>query len=295
MDTEILFFDIRSYLQDRGIQFSNEGPNTTSGWIEVNCPFCGDDPSFHLGINLTSKLIHCWRCAETGNITKYIQAIEECNFYDAKEILKQYQSHKLIEEPQKYVFTGQVELPKEIDWSYKDQMLEYLRGRNFPDSIVEKYQLAPCGRLGDFKFKIIIPVFQYGELVAYTSRDYTGHAELAKKHVPGIDIKKYLYNLDSVKDRIIICEGPTDVWRLGSGAVATFGIKYTDDQILAIIDKNPKKILIAFDPEPLAQEQAKKLCLKLQHHFSEVYIVDLPEGKDPGDLTEQEAEELRNL
>jgi hypothetical protein len=43
--------------------------------------------------------------------------------------------------------------------------------------------------------------------------------------------KETLYNLDNAKDgTAIVVEGPIDVWRIGDGAVATFGVIYTQKQ-----------------------------------------------------------------
>ena len=64
--------DTKALLDDLGIDYKLSGKNVTSGWIEVNCPFCGD-PSYHLGISPTN-LFHCWRCGEKGNLIKYFKA-----------------------------------------------------------------------------------------------------------------------------------------------------------------------------------------------------------------------------
>lgn len=296
LDTIVLFFDVRQYLNDKGIPFYKEGRNVTSGWIELNCPFCryiSPDPSHHLGIS-SKNLCNCWRCGP-HSIIDLIKEYEDCNFFEAKEIVKQYQTHVLVQEESKPKFTGTVQLPKEIDWTYKDQMLSYLRSRRFPDSIVEKYQLAPCGRHGDFRFKIIIPVIVNEELVTFTSRDYTGKSELKKKHLPGIDIKQFLYNVDNYTGgKLFIFEGPPAVWRVGDNSVATFGTIVTDNQILAIVNLNPSETLICFDMEPVAQKQAAQLQLRLSHYLNNVYNIELP-ITDPDMLTKEQVQELRDL
>lgn len=60
-------------------------------------------------------------------------------------------------------------------------------------------------------------------------------------------------------DSCIVVEGVTDVWRLGPGAVATFGIKFRPAQV-AMLARHFKTIHVLFDPEPAAQAQARKLA-----------------------------------
>ena len=55
-------FDVISFLEEYNIDYTTSGKNVTSGWVEINCPFCGDDPSYHMGVNLSSGLYHCWIC-----------------------------------------------------------------------------------------------------------------------------------------------------------------------------------------------------------------------------------------
>ena len=59
-------FDVYEYLDDRGLVYSEEGDNVSEGWVNITCPFCGDDKN-HMGINLRSKYFHCWICNESSN------------------------------------------------------------------------------------------------------------------------------------------------------------------------------------------------------------------------------------
>jgi DNA primase len=239
----------------------------------------------------------CWKCGGHNPI-QYIREIENCSYKEALSIVEEYQKYESTEIIEKPKFTGQIELPKEIDWQYRDQMVNYLVSRGFSESIVEKYQLAPCGHRGKYKFKIIIPVFSNKELVSFTTRSYVPNVENAKGHFPGINIKEYLYNVDNFHGAtLVIVEGPSDVWAIGekiNNVVGTFGIMFTEKQILKIINLKPSKVFIVYDSEPQALQQAEKLASKLQG-FVTTQIIELPEGKDPGDLTDEEIMELKDL
>ncbi len=103
--------------------------------------------------------------------------------------------------------------------------------------------------------------------------------------------KACLYGLDQVPgETVVIVEGITDVWRLGVGSVATFGIKYTKTQVLLL--KRFKRRAILFDSaDSQAQEQAEKLAKELSA-FSGETISLIIDAKDPGTMSPKDAQDL---
>ena len=167
---------------------------------------------------------------------------------------------------------------------------KYLQSRGF-SGVYEKYQLKCFGPVGDYKLRLYIPVFLHGRIVTYTTRDVTNRARIPYIHCPeensAVPIKHTLYNIDSVQDTAIVCEGVTDVWRIGLGAVATFGVNLTVQQIKKL--SKIKRIFILFDND--AKKQAEKLALTLCA-FTETEILDLPSG-DPADMPQGDIDMLR--
>jgi len=54
--------DVVRILSSNGVHFVTEGKNTKRGNVNVKCPFCGnDDPSEHMGIELSTAKWGCWR------------------------------------------------------------------------------------------------------------------------------------------------------------------------------------------------------------------------------------------
>ncbi len=284
-------FNVQEYLSDRDIPYSTEGENVTAGWINLQCVFCNDDKN-HLGIS-PSNGVHCWRCGSHGLI-ELIQTIDDCNKSEAYRVIAKYQ------DPNREVSLGKVysnilEYPKDdIDYDYYPEMLSYLEGRGFSEETIKQYQLEPIGRFGKYKFRILIPIFENGRMVTFTTRSYM-NAEISKLHYDQVPIKNYLYNSDTVIDKLGIVEGPTDVWALGQGFVATFGIEYSREQVLKIVRMKPKRIFIIFDSEDKALEQADKLRFDLLLYYSNVEVIELPTGKDPAELSTDEREEIRRL
>jgi DNA primase len=175
----------------------------------------------------------------------------------------------------------------------------YLLGRDFdPDQIERDYQIVGTGPLGDYKHRIIVPIYRQGQLISYMGRDVTGRVKKRYKNCPGeqqvFPAKSWLYGLDRCwdRDRVLVVEGPTDVWRMGIGAVATMGINWTWEQ--AALLAGFKTVFLLFDPEDQAQEQARKLTEVLVLGGVDTEVVQLNAGEqDPGSLSRDRVLYLR--
>ena len=109
-----------------------------------------------------------------------------------------------------------------------------------------------------YRFRLFIPVYFNGQLVTFTTRSYNDKVTPKYLHCPkrtsSLFAKETLYNLDNAKDgTAIVVEGPIDAWRIGDGAVATFGVIYTQKQI-KLLRERFKRVFIMYDAD--AQEQA---------------------------------------
>ena len=110
-----------------------------------------------------------------------------------------------------------------------------------------------------------------------------------------IPIKSCLYNLDNITSpNIIVVEGIMDSWRIGDGSIATFGTSFTQEQLILIVRKEPKKIFIIFDPEPKALASAKEMAMVLATVCKGVEIITLPEI-DPGEMDSEQVNAVRRL
>jgi hypothetical protein len=286
-------FDTKAYLDDRGINYKSEGKNISSGWIGINCPFCGDQ-SNHLGIKETG--FNCWRCGTKGNIVKLIQEIDSCNYYQACDTIRLFESAlfpDLKSDIRKRL--GDKILPAESSKTFPEIHSDYLQNRGFnPSFLIEKYNLYACYNLGNYKFRVIIPIIEDGSVVNFTALAVSGqipkyiHCNNQQAIIP---MKECLYNIESVKDIALIVEGVTDVWRMGDGCVATMGTEYTTEQVKLLVDKGVKKAHVMFDSEDFAIKKARKLANSLSV-FMDSETIELETG-DPGDFTDQQALELR--
>ena len=149
-------------------------------------------------------------------------------------------------------------------------------------------------------FESIAPIIYNGKVVHFTGRDITDKSEQRYLFCPDrialIPRRNLLYNLDNVSKKIIIVEGVSDVWKLGSGSVATFTTTWTKEQVLEICKLDLKAAFVLFDNETRAQKSAQKLCdvLSLICRINHVERVELPDDiNDPGEMNEQDIRYLR--
>ena len=297
----LAFFDVREYLDSRQIAYSEAGKNISEGNIGIECPFCPDgDPSNHLGIHLDTNLINCWRCGTRGTVIKLIMKLERCSFKSAQNVLNRFKHSRTSIDPVEREISAfsqaerQISLPAASQKTLLIQHRKFLRRRGFsPNEIFRKYDLACVGKTTKWKFRLIIPIVYRRKLVAWTSRDVTGQAEMPYRNASNdecvIPVKKCVYNLDNAKETMIVAEGPLDVWRLGDGAVCTFGTQFTKHQVLLIASK-AKRVFILYDSD--AEYEGARLAYDLSTHVPSVEIIDLDSG-DPADMTEQEVGSLR--
>jgi len=303
MKTNVDFYDVdvESLFMDEGIDFRTEGKNISAGWLGVCCPFCGEQ-NHHLGVNLETKRYSCWVCSETGTLLKLIGVVCRTTYG---------QSHRVIDKYRGFHYEAQVrELSDAV--IYPNHMHElsskghnYLTDRGFDSKEIEKkYHLQETTNMskliiGDDKFnfrhRIIIPIIMDREIVTYTGRDWTGKQDPRYKNAPleagTLATAECLYNLDSVvNDRMLIVEGPTDVWKLGDEAVATLGVKFSNSQVNRIVKKNLKKVVILFDENA---EQAGCLLYDALYPFIDDIQVHIITDKDPGSLSSIEAHKLK--
>jgi hypothetical protein len=295
---DIQLFDVKAYLNDRGVRTYTSGKNCNPGWVNIRCPFCGDK-SNHLGINLKSKKWHCWKCHQTGLITKVISIIEDGQG-DIHSILEQFRSsHIGTYHPKRRDPKG---LPKESLHILPTIHKDYLRRRGFdPVEIQDKYHVRACWEGGKYKFRLIIPIYMNFKLAGFTARDVSGKSSIRYKNQPQHECpilpERWVYNIDRVTgDTVVILEGAFDVWRMGNDFVSFLGTEATTSQTAALVNKGVQRAILLYDPEEEAQEIAEQIAYDLGMFIPEVEQIelDLPEGKDPADLTPQEAAQLRS-
>jgi hypothetical protein len=218
------------------------------------------------------------------------------SWYELNNAMMDYDgSSSLLSVPKKVALGTKIELP---EGSMEEVHRKYLKRRGFnPDVLNRDYGIYGTGMLGEWKYRIIIPIYDKdGTLVSFQGRDYTGKQTLRYKTLSVeqsvVNPKFILFNENHVKGNIIgITEGPFDALNMGSPFVATLGTQTTEQQCrkIAIYEK----AYIVFDPEPEAQVRAKKLAEKVASLGGNVEVIDIGGEHDPGDISKKEVEYIR--
>ena len=286
-------FDAQRFLEDNNIDIPARNANCNDGWVNCQCPHC-DDRSNHLGFNLATGQVHCWRCG-ASDLIDTIKALCNCSTKQAFEIKKQYSIILSDDEYEKPIYHNtEIEVPGS---KLLKQHKRYLESRNFdPDFLENKYDLRGTLIAGLFSYRIITPIYYNNKIVSYQGRDFTNKQDLryitCKPEHEIMHHKNILFNLDNCKNKsVIVVEGVYDSFRIGDNSCSTFGISYKQEQV-ALLAKKFDRIFTLFDGEQQAQEQAIKLCRDLALVGKEAINVCLDEG-DPADQSEQDIYELK--
>ena len=292
-------FNAERFLSDYNIPTDPDNSNGGPEWVQVMCPFpdC-DDANYHGGFNLRSGAYHCWRCGKHP-LLQAVRLLARCSIPQARIIIEKYRSPITspatarewdIQRP------GTIEMPPGSG-PLNERARRYLESRRFdPDYLERKYHLQSTGNTGQYKFRIMAPIYYRGQWISYQGRDITGKApqryKVCGRELEIIHYKHVLYEIDRAKSggAAVVVEGITDQWRLGDGAVATFGIMYTQEQLILLCESF-SCLFIFYDAEPQAQEQAHKLALECGSLGTRAEVIH-PDCDDPASMTDEEAQQL---
>ena len=261
------------------------------GWVQIDCPFCGRDTErFHMGWNLASNYTSCWRCG--GHSAKNVLKEIGLGWQRINEVLGELDLAPRVEVTD---HRGTYTPPKFVA-PMKRAHRDYLRERNFdPKQIADVWDVqgiaAGAGRMS---WRLFIPIMQRERPVSWTSRAIspleTQRYLSASAEQEMVNHKHLVYGEDMCHRTIIVCEGPTDAWRIGRGAGALMGTAYTAAQVRRIIE-HPMRF-VCFDSSPSAQRVARDLCDQLSAFpgVTENIILD---ADDPGSASKREISLLR--
>lgn len=191
-----------------------------------------------------------------------------------------------------------------------DGVVRYLRYKNYTlADLVDCGLIASVERPSDaFANRIIVPIVNsMDEVVAFGGRIYQGETDVAKyknsTNTALFDKGRTLYGVNYVKrdrkqgttyDSLILVEGYMDVISLGAsgitGAVAGMGTALTEGQARDL-KRLTEKVFVCYDGDAAGQKATAKNLDTLTAAGLEVFVVTLPEGKDPDETVRSEGKE----
>jgi hypothetical protein len=283
----------------------------------VNCPACHDTRGRLYFSHLwgTSCLIDgTKRKGFFGRSLHYCQN-EQCDVRKWLENLELARDIELSGKPTavkdggRYIEPPEITLPPQVLPLTSDdvpkEVMYYLWRRGFNHAYIDEVygvKYAPEGvELGEHKLfedRLLIPITRGKKLVAWQTRRLDDRPKDRFKYItmPGFKKNNALYNMDNAwkYTTVVLCEGVTDVWRIGPHAMALFGKTVSPHQldILKLMWKTwDATCVVALDAD--AKENAHIVTNRLERSgaFKRAVPLLLDQG-DPGSYSTEEIREL---
>jgi len=301
IDWRGLFSEIRRDWKDKGA-------NCSKGNVNICCPWCRNDPSYHLGVSEGRPAFYCYRepNKHSGkNLNWLLHALGQSR-EEADRLLRRYGGASNYKpEP-----VAPPPLPSAMmrQWdrfepaTSFDFALEYLRGRGFPHAgdAVSRYDLriAPVGKWAG---RLLIPYYTVsGDILGWTGRALSRQREPRYlTYVPGASVPPLITTVRPRARILVAVEGPLDALKVdfassldprGEDFVTTglSGKQLTATKIKLIQDfaPNAQGLLMALDSDVMAHaanQQMQELASMMRMHYAA--RARLPAGsKDPADI-----------
>jgi len=262
------------------------------GWIQFDCPYCSrDTQGWYMGYSIEGNFVNCWRCGKHP-LVNTVMEITGLSYHNVKQLLDTLDRPD-FERKEKSV--GKLIIPKGVGELQKSHK-QYLHSRGFNWRKIEQlWGIKGIAISSKLSWRIWIPIYYHGEIVSWTTRSISENPKIgryisAKPEQESMCHKHLLYGQDFARHAIIVNEGPINAWRIGPGAVATFGSGYSQEQLERIAEYPIRAI--CFDNEPEAQKRARRLSNDLSVFPGETFNILLDE-KDAAEENEQNIERLR--
>lgn len=316
--------NIIDVLEKYDIPYKLKGKNISKkSDLGICCPFCEDDIGFHLGIK--GNNYSCWKNENhKGNTITLIKKLLGCSYFDAIAELK-YISIADDDEMMRAInrlfkntnndtkHCNNLVFPSTFcpitDRGSTKKFFYYLESRGFEYhdivNLIEYYKLQ-CDLIGDYNYRVIIPIYEKGQLITWVGRSIEKNCSLPYKAVPeSLSVKittNCLFDYDNIiegGDTLFICEGVFDAmkinWYTDESIKATclFTKRMSAMQQSLLLDLIPryKQILILLDSD--AYIDAKNIYEEIKWMSNNIKISLLPKiYKDPGIMNK---EQIKNL
>ena len=312
---------------DYKIDYAIKGKNVAKGNIGIQCPFCGDDTGYHLGINLASGKWGCWKNAKhagrhAASLISYMlgitykQATKELELtivlpdlnleQEIDDLLKDKESI-----PKKLLEANELAMPdtfRKINKGATAKFFNYLCGRfdgraDVTYELINQYNLR-CSMIGAFAWRVIFPIYMEEKFVNYLGRTIYKDVKPRYKWEDNTNVivpaKDTLYDYDHLKeggDSLFIAEGPLDAMKMGyictySYATCLYNMTISPRQLELLYLLAPKfdKLFIVFDRGTLAQAMVAYDQLSITKKANILQINE--RFKDPGEMPFEELKKL---
>jgi DNA primase len=261
------------------------------------CPKCKHHKK-KLSINLDKDAFKCWICDFSGKTVRRL--VQRYGNYNQQKSWNELTGIVDITEYEKIFFSEQEieETPVKISLPNQFQSLcnkdlslnslparKYLRNRGISKEDILFWKIGYAVS-GEYSGRILVPSFNNeGNVNYFIGRTYENNwRRYLNPNLPKDIIFNELF-LDWSSD-ITIVEGVFDAIK-ARNAIPILGSSLREgSRIFRELIRNDPAIYIALDPD--AEKKAEKLINTLLSYDAEVYKIDIPQGRDVGDMSHEE-------
>lgn len=299
-------YDLRGLFDSLRVDWRDRGRNTSRDNVNISCPFCADDPGFHLRISEDTGAYYCLRepTRHKGRDLPYLVYLFTRDRESAKRLVKDYRENGDVARPNPEPKTPDdaQRLWNKFDSAYESrECLDYLEERGFFDAefVARSFDLryAPAGKWAG---RLLIPLYDASRrLASWQGRAMRDHLDL-KYLGKQVDDGKALFAGSLIAPRVVVVEGPIDALKINAAmpptlisSVALAGKNMSSEKLLILSRANRDEILLALDRDNRNSFIMETFAeIKAACRTSNVRIKRLPEGrKDAGEMSYQQIRE----
>lgn len=276
--------EVEELLRSKGLSFRPSGRDYLIKCLNPN----HEDSNPSLRVDKISGLGHCFACGWKLNLYKKFDETPPVN---SIKLAKLKDKIKMIK-----TSLSDIELP--------DGHTPYNHSyRGITAATFRKFEAFSTDLVEELKDRIVFPIRNmYGKIVAFNARQT--HSDEGKRYIfypRNIAIECYPVIIPSEFTTIVIVEGIFDMLNLYDkgvyNVVSVFGtqsLKHnTANKLLPFKVQGIQKIYIAFDGDTPGKEAAIEIEPILQEQGFLTEIITLPDGLDPGGMTKEQVDQLK--
>jgi len=300
--------DYRSLLDSIGVEWKDRGSNTSKGNINIGCPFCPDDPSFHLSISEEDRGYYCYREPRHSG-TNMIRLLVRLGvaYADVPGLLNSFNHEAVTARPSKPVSVSDRAWARFKSAAESSAAIGHLSKRGFPTSgiVARQYDLR-VAEAGRWAQRLLVPLRWNGELVTWIGRSLRDGIE--PKYLMESVSKPVIYVPRRPRRTLIVTEGSMDALKIAVAtepydisSAALLGHGLSGDRLTQVsnIANDCDNVLVALDTDrqgrylnysvsdcyAIVDELATQVACPVERLEVPIY------RKDPGELSIDEVRE----
>jgi hypothetical protein len=237
--------DWRGLFDALRVEWRDRGANVAKGNINIACPFCARDPSFHLSVSETKAAFYCFRDPRhKGSNVRYLLSALGATSTEAEALLARFSNGSAVPEAKARDASRAERSWQRFESVFASQdALDYLASREIPASTYLPLDLR-VARAGAWASRILIPYYHQGTLEAFTGRAWYDHLEPKYRMDPDAPATVYVPSRRVIADRVVvIVEGQFDAIKLTAAlpeaqylVIALGGKNLSAEKVLRIRD-----------------------------------------------------------